>query len=144
MEPPAKQYVVGFLFSPDKSTVVLIKKDTEHKPEQAWQHGLLNGVGGELEKGEMPLDAMRREFQQETGMHVAEWFGFCEIMWRGSHITFFRATGDVSRARTVTREEVRRMPVAHLDGHLTVRHLAWLIPMALSESGITAVVNDPS
>ena len=55
--------VVGFMFSVLKSSVVLIKKE---RPK--WQEGKLNGVGGKVEKGESPFDAMKREFLEETGL----------------------------------------------------------------------------
>jgi 8-oxo-dGTP diphosphatase len=61
-----KNYVVGFLFSGSK--VLLIRKQ---RPD--WQKGMLNGIGGHIEDGESPLDAMRREFQEEAGIRVNDW-----------------------------------------------------------------------
>lgn len=139
MEPPAKQYVAGFLFSKDKKSVALIQK---LKPE--WQCGLFNGIGGKIEDGETPLDAMRREFREEAGVDIQEWMMFCELRWRGGVVYFFRATGDLSGLVTMTEEQVRRIPVEFLPGHKTVPNLAWLVPMAMDKSGVTAVVNDPS
>lgn len=55
-----KHYCVGFGYYGD--CVVLVKKE---RPE--WQKGFLNGVGGKLEKNESPLEAMIREFFEETG-----------------------------------------------------------------------------
>jgi 8-oxo-dGTP diphosphatase len=57
-----KSYVLCFAFSPDLTRVALIQKQ---KPE--WQRGLLNGIGGKIEAGESALDAVRREFAEETG-----------------------------------------------------------------------------
>lgn len=51
-----RQYVLGFLFNENLTKVVLVRKK---RPE--WQCGLLNGVGGKIEDGEPPLDAMVRE-----------------------------------------------------------------------------------
>jgi 8-oxo-dGTP diphosphatase len=56
------KYVVGFAFSEDLRTVALILKT---HPE--WQKGFLNGVGGHIEIGESPTQAMIREFKEETG-----------------------------------------------------------------------------
>ena len=39
------KYVTGFLFSPDKKSVVLINKN-----RPAFQVGKLNGVGGKIEE----------------------------------------------------------------------------------------------
>ena len=61
---PAKvkdRYVLGFVFSLDASRVLLIWKN---RPE--WQKGKLNGIGGKIEEGELPIDAMKREFSEET------------------------------------------------------------------------------
>src|SRR5436309_3669493 len=90
-------YVCGFLFSPDRRRVLLIRK---RRP--AWQAGRLNGVGGKIEPGEGPGQAMRREFREEAGLDVADWQPAVELTgsdWRG---TFFRAFGDVDAARTMT------------------------------------------
>ncbi len=56
-----QRFCVGFLFNPDMSQVVLIRKN---RPE--WQAGRLNGVGGRLEDGETPLRGMQRKFKEET------------------------------------------------------------------------------
>lgn len=69
-----RRYVLGFLFSEDGSRVLLIWKN-----RPAWQAGKLNGIGGKIEDGEQPLDAMKREFVEETlfvgygDLRNAEW-----------------------------------------------------------------------
>ena len=60
-----KAYVVGFAFDITNENVALILKT---KPE--WQAGLYNGIGGKIEEGERPIDAMSREFEEETGCHI--------------------------------------------------------------------------
>src|SRR4051794_18101042 len=101
-----QQYVCGFLFSPDRSRVLLIRK---RRP--AWQAGKLNGVGGKLEPGETPLQAMRREFREEAGIELPEWQHVLTLSgaddagsgrgWAGH---FFRAFGDLSCVRATTDE----------------------------------------
>ncbi len=59
------RYVLGFAFSSDRKHVLLIEKQ---KPER--QRGCLNGVGGKIEKGEKPFEAMARECEEETGLHL--------------------------------------------------------------------------
>jgi len=68
-----RRYVLGFMFSPDLWQVLLIRKE---KP--SWQAGLLNGIGGKIEPGEMPLAAMVREFREETGLDTdpCDWHAF--------------------------------------------------------------------
>ncbi|QOP41020.1 NUDIX domain-containing protein [Sulfurimonas marina] len=62
-----KSYVVGFAFSENKNNILLIEK---LRPE--WQKNSLNGIGGKIEAGEMPSDAMDRECMEETGLKL-EW-----------------------------------------------------------------------
>lgn len=121
-----KQYVAGFLFSEDYAHVVLIEKN---KPE--WQKGKMNGVGGKIEEGETPEQAMRREFFEEAGLDIPSWQLFCKLNWRGGCIHFFRAIGDVNRAYTVTDEVIRRIPLEHLAIFKIIPNLLWLIPMAM-------------
>lgn len=63
-----KHYVVGFLFN-EKDEVLLLKKI---KP--AWQFNKWNGVGGNIEPGETPGEAMRREFIEET--RIGDYLGW--------------------------------------------------------------------
>jgi 8-oxo-dGTP pyrophosphatase MutT (NUDIX family) len=73
-ESSKRRYVLGFMVDPTFQHVVLIKKDTD-KPEQQWQNGQFNGIGGGVEGDELIQMAMRREFQEETGVWTdpTEW-----------------------------------------------------------------------
>lgn len=139
-ENPPKDYVVGFLFSEDMQGVALIEKRTKNKPEQRWQDSLLNGIGGKIEDGEMPEDAMRREFLEEAGLPVEHWRLFCLLRWRESIIYFFTATGDLNALRSMEEEQIRRVPVDHLGGYRIVPNLAWLVPMAADQTNLKAEV----
>lgn len=127
--PQELQYVAGFLFSEDSAHVVLIEKN---KPD--WQKGKMNGVGGKIEEGETPEQAMRREFFEEAGLDVPSWQLFCKLNWRGGCVHFFRAIGDVNRAYTVTDEVIRRIPLEHLAIFKIIPNLLWLIPMAMDKN----------
>lgn len=61
------RYVVGFAFSENMDSVVLIKKN---RPK--WQAGKYNGVGGKVEAGETPIQALVREYWEETGVQTEE------------------------------------------------------------------------
>ena len=60
-----QEYCLGFMFSSDKKHVLLIEKK-----RPVWQEGKLNGIGGHIEEGETPNEAMVRECKEETGIIV--------------------------------------------------------------------------
>lgn len=121
-------YVVGFLFSTDENPIVtLIKKE---RPE--WQKGLWNGVGGHIEQDENPIQAMIREFTEETGLLVREWKNFITINYENCIVWFFmakRSSDFVLRARTITDEKIMFFNIKNLPE--TIPNLHWLIPLAL-------------
>lgn len=121
-----KEYVVGFLIDPTLSKVVLIRK---LNPE--WQRGLLNGVGGKVEPNENALDAMHREFAEEAGVEGLEWKHYLTLITPHSHLSFFRAIGNVHRVRTVLQEEVGVYEIPDvMDRCDTMPNLRWCIQMA--------------
>lgn len=132
-------YVVGFLFSDSRDRVALIEKK---KPD--WQRGKLNGIGGKMEGDELPLDAMCREFKEETGADVWWWQPFCVLNFRGGAIHFFQATGDIDALESMEAEVVTIVAVADLPELRTIPNLRWLIPLALDKGAVTAVVEDNS
>ena len=120
-----KEYVLGFLFSPDLGDVLLIRKE---RPE--WQKGLLNGVGGRVEEGESYLAAMQREFLEEAGIWVGEWEDFCCLMGNDFKIICFASMKEFEgKYMSLTDEEVVVKPCEHL-GPRVVPSTKWLVPMA--------------
>jgi len=121
------RYVVGFLFDKTETRVLLINKT---RPE--WQAGKLNGIGGRVEDGETPDEAMRREFVEEVGIDCKSWKYFCTLSdERDWQIDFFYSTGDVWSADTLT-DEVPQVCAVHALTSKVIPNLRWLIPMALS------------
>lgn len=126
-------YVVGFQFNADGTRVALIRKG---RPE--WQSGLLNGIGGHVERNESAPAAMLREFEEETGMSQRStlWREFASVRtWTGSLVAFYSSFTDaVELVRTVTDEEVKVFNVFSLPAlkEQTVPNLMWLIPLALT------------
>lgn len=127
-------YACGFLFSPDRCRVLLIRKN-----RPAWQAGKLNGIGGKIERGETPAEAMRREFREEAALDIATWQEIITlsgaddagsgIAWRGH---FFRAFGDVDAAHGLTDETLEIHAVASLPRD-TIPNLHWMIPLMLDD-----------
>jgi|SRR6266850_1758320 len=127
-------YVVGFLFDPNAHSVALIRK-----LRPAWQKGCLNGIGGKIEPGETPKDAMVREFAEETGAHVSGWKFFCRMYGDDWEVFCFKAFGDHILS-TKTDEEVVRVFLEDLENHKVIPNLNWLIPMALDPDKPIATV----
>lgn len=126
------KYVAGFLFSPDLENVVLIEKQ---KPD--WQKGKYNAIGGKIEKGETPEQAMIREFEEETSLSVTGWKPLVDIEGEGYAVRFFYATSEKwEHHLTTTDEEVFHIPVMdlHLVRHHLIENLNWLIPMAVDKA----------
>ena len=135
-----KQYVVGFCFVPNEGNVILIRKN---KP--AWQEGKLNGVGGSIEAGETAMQAMEREWLEETAEPRTGWELFCTICYAKATVFFFRTWTTECKARTNTSEIIVRASLGDIHGpvvpcwyaetklHLPMlANLRYLIPMALT------------
>lgn len=123
------RYVVGFMFSAELRTVLLMIKN---RPD--WQRGKLNGIGGRIEENETPEQAMQREFAEETNVYETGWNLFATLSdERGWIVHFFYAKGDIGKAETVTDETVIPFSLKDLgDDPAIIPNLTWLIPMALS------------
>jgi 8-oxo-dGTP diphosphatase len=125
---PNREYVVGFMFDHIGEAVLLIRKK-----RPTWQAGKLNGIGGRIEDGETPDQAMCREFLEETGIHQDAWSRFCTLRDdRGWLVHFFYASGDVLEAKSLTDEKVVCCGLPALRQSEALPNLQWLIPMALS------------
>lgn len=134
------RYVVGFMFDPSYEHVALIEKQ---KPE--WMRGTFNGIGGKIEEGETPSQAMIREFEEEAGVRTTAWRWFCYLSLRGASVDFFTCCGDLSKVRTMEEEKISIVPVDDLrDLPPVMPNLFWLLPMAMDKDKVTAVVVDLS
>ena len=124
-----KLYVVGFLFSEDKSRVVLI-----HKNKPVWQTGLLNGVGGKIEQDEAPKVAMRREFEEETGLNIPNWKYYLAMTGDSWCVYFFHTTSkDIDSVESITDEKVEIFNVSDINSLPVIPNLKWSIPMCFDE-----------
>jgi 8-oxo-dGTP pyrophosphatase MutT (NUDIX family) len=128
-----ENYVAGFLFNDERSTVALIHKT--HGP--ASMVGKWNAVGGKIKRGGpgLPYEssdaAMWREFQEEAGVAVRGWTPFLTLMCPGWSVDFFYAfsTLDLMQVHTCEEEEVDVFRIDSLPE--TVPNLKWIIPMAI-------------
>lgn len=123
------KYCLGFLFSfsGGPPVVVLINKN-----RPAWMAGKLNGVGGRIEAGELPSAAMRREFNEETGVDISEWTPFAQLIFPEAEVFCFAAQDDdkIFDVHSMTDEKVGIYETTDLSDAL--RNLTWMIPMAIT------------
>jgi 8-oxo-dGTP diphosphatase len=121
-------YVLGFMFSVDLQRVALIRKA---KPE--WQKGRLNGIGGKIEEGEMPIDAQVREFREETSYLFTTWFPFCVVHVPRREVDTvycFCARGNLKCLATTTEEPIVICSSDCLPED-TIENLPWLVALAI-------------
>jgi 8-oxo-dGTP diphosphatase len=132
-----QEYVTGFLFTLDKRRVVLIRKN---KPE--WQKGKWNGVGGKIEAGETPLEAMQREFSEEAGVEITDWKEFAVISGDDYKVYFFSAYDILPETKTMTDERVEVIHLSMLEENKIpyIANLRWLLPLSLDPEHKHAVI----
>jgi 8-oxo-dGTP diphosphatase len=135
-----KRYVAGFLFRFDlileEFQVALIRK---LKPE--WQKGRLNAIGGKIEDGETPFEAMVREFREEAGAVVTDWRYFCGLRGLDWEVYFFASHSGVE-VETQEEEKIDWYDVDRIRWEGPMPNLLWLVPMALDKDQVSAVVTD--
>lgn len=129
-----KEYVVGFVFTPDCQKVLLIRKD------KGWQSGLYNGIGGHVEAGETPVQAMVRECSEETGGYLFTtergWCYFTRMEGPDYIVHCFSTVAETIvnlDGTSPEREMLRVFNTASIDITRTVPNLKWLIPLAKEE-----------
>lgn len=125
-----KKFVLSFLFNPDKSRVVLIKKN---RPD--WMAGKLNAIGGHVEPGEDPREAAHREFLEETGIHVPTplWQLFLTLDRGGDRMLycFWFVSHRAYQSRSLTDEPVNLAVINELNPDAIVKDTLWILALAL-------------
>lgn len=128
-----QKYVVGFLFNKTMSNVALIEKI---KPK--WQKGFLNGIGGKIENNESALEAMIREFYEETGHKFENWQYYCRMKGKnydGSdfEVECFYGIGDPFACKTMEKEQIGYCLVESILSYKekTIGNVPWLISLAI-------------
>jgi 8-oxo-dGTP diphosphatase len=131
-----KTYVVGFMINEARTQVALIQKT---KPE--WQAGLLNGIGGKVERGEAKSAAMTREFLEETGVQTYqdEWSLFLlgHDYSKTYMVYFYRCIAHqrlLDSLTSPTEEKVTIVNLSDLDTLPIIPNLKWAIRMCLDKS----------
>lgn len=133
--PPTISYAAGFLFDQSLHNVVLIRKDRPAGFEGRW-----TTPGGKLELRERPIEAVRREFREETGVDVdyKQWHWVGETRRPGfkGHIFYAVDTTKCFAVRTMETELVRACSMAAIrDNNLNCTHdLRYLLEIAIARA----------
>jgi len=122
------KYVAGFLFNKEETKVALIEKI---KP--SWQKGKLNAIGGKIEKEETPLEAMIREFKEETGLHIPKWRHTITLKGKDWTVWFFKSYGDPSKCKSMEKEKVKILHPLQINNNTTIPNLKWILPITLDQ-----------
>lgn len=133
-----EEMVLVFLFSSDYKSVWMIEKK-----RPSWQYGLLNGIGGHVEDGEISKDAALRELEEESGLKL----DFLDLRHVGSmgsigtrgneewNVEIFAGITD-KKLISLTDETIMRIPVGDLHLWGCIDNIPSLVALCLL--GITS------
>lgn len=138
-----KEYSLGLVTDTEKRIALI------HKNRPDWEKGLLNGIGGRIEVGETPIEAVAREFEEEAGVYIRTQYWKQTISmvstFTDSIVYIFTAkTETLDILKTMTDEEVVIVPLDNLPDNI-IPNLQWMIPLSLSscDMPIFLISNDP-
>lgn len=126
--PGFKSYVNGFMINPDTKQVLFIEKQ---RPE--FQKGKWNGIGGKIEFGEAPIDAMVREFYEEADVVTKpeDWTHTVSLEGVDFVVHFYRCF--VSRFPAFRQTTDEALGLYFLSsvytGLPTLDNMRWILPM---------------
>lgn len=135
-----KEYVVGYIFDMNNK-VALIQKE---RPD--WQKGRLNGIGGKIEPGEKPIEAMIREFKEETGVSYEHWDNMITLEDKEGtyrlHV-FHSYTFNLYdlNLKTTTDEEVAIYSINKLNDSHILPSALWMIHMCRDDGARGVYIN---
>jgi 8-oxo-dGTP diphosphatase len=134
-----EKYVVGFAYTENGQVLLARKK----RPD--WQAGCLNGIGGKVEAGETPIQAMERECTEETGL---------DLTWhhRGvmnginndaccfeCHIFYTSKDDSVKNFQQIEDESLALYSFDEMMKHKIVNNLMYLVPLGLCSDNVSFV-----
>jgi 8-oxo-dGTP pyrophosphatase MutT (NUDIX family) len=93
---------MGFAVSFDGASVLLLEKGRPAALKGKWI-----GVGGHIEPGETPHDAIVRESKEEADIDVPTWESLGVVERENGTINMYAAFVDLASAKTMTDEQVK-------------------------------------
>ena len=94
------EYCLGFVFDNAFQSVVLTLK------ERGLHIGCWNGLGGKIEKDELPTESMEREYREESNDHeINDWSFVCLLEGKDWSVHVFTAI-DMDCVDTFSAEDV--------------------------------------
>lgn len=125
------RYVLGFAFSRDSKRVLLIAKKRPARMVGKW-----NGIGGHIEGQEFPVQAMVREFKEETDLDtkIEDWREYA-VMEGPDWICYCFAAylKYIEFAKDMTDEITGMHDVSWLPSVSAMPNINYLIKMALDK-----------
>lgn len=124
------EYVVGFAH--DKYREIAFIKKTH--PD--WQAGKLNGVGGKVEENETPMNAMVREFEEETGQYEENWNLVVILEYPDDEVRIYFYECEISpftmtELKSPNDEQIMVIQANALPFFDHVANLSWIVPLAM-------------
>ena len=126
-----QQYVAGLLFDNESTRVALVLKN-----RPAWQAGNFNAIGGKIEFGETPDQAMVREFAEEAGIEMLGWdYQFCLARPNEYEVYFYAAwsTEALENVVATSDEEIFILDPYNLPENV-IFNIRWIIPLVLDDT----------
>jgi len=135
-----EKYACGFMFNQERTHVALI-----NKLRPSWQYNKLNGVGGHIEDGESPEEAMSREFMEEAGVPDTKWERVMEYSvfadkgedgyWLDlvATVYFFRSFGDLKLITSKTDEKISICNIDEIHSMNVLKKIKFLVPLCLND-----------
>lgn len=119
------------MFGPGFGQVALIRK-----ARPVWQAEKLNGVGGHIEEGENPRQAMVREFEEETGVQTYEsdWTLVAVLIGPGYELNIFKARAGLHHTFTTQTDEPVNWELSWQLPDNVIPNLRWIVPLCLDDS----------
>jgi len=126
-----QHYVMGFAFGygNESEKLALIEKK---KP--SFMEGNYNGIGGHVEEGELPIEAMVREFEEETGVdtNTDQWKHTITFLCPRGTIYVYRTRLNLVLIKSVTNEKINIFSASNLPENI-MDNLLWLIPLQYAD-----------